>query len=262
MAQNIAPTSTSISQPIAPIDRALSDTVAAIMNTVQRKGQAVVASVLPTSSQREQITARLAVVRRALLPLDRAMAERERAARAIAAMLSGWVNARVADPAAKVSAYVAALADLPVWAVEQVCHDVARGRIEGLDAAFPPSAAQLHQLCEDAVSRLRKEANDLYAVSIAKLEVHVSDEERRSIGVQMVDLSERLGRGNDADEAARLKVKQQQDAAARRQAQQRVRREYAEFGVAPPSPLALSITARKAMGLPLPQQDNYQDAAE
>jgi hypothetical protein len=239
----------------------LSDSVAAIMNTVRREGQAVVASVLPTPAQREQITARLAVVRRALLPLERAMAEKDRAFRAVAAMLSGWVNAKVADPAAKVSAYVAALADLPVWAVEQVCHDVARGRIEGLDAAFPPSAAQLHQLCEDAVARLRKEANDLHAVSIAKLEIHVSDEERRSIGLQMVDLSDRLQRGNSDDEAARLKVKQERDAASRLADQDRVRREYRALGLDPPSTLALSITARRELGLPLPEA-YQQDAAE
>lgn len=266
MAQNLAPNSTSISRPITPIDRRLSDSVAAIMNTVVRTGAVVVASVLPTADQRRAIQARLADVRRALLPLDRSMAERERAARAVAAMLSGWVNARVADPAAKVSAYIATLGDLPCWVVEQVCHDVARGHVEGLDPDFPPSAARLHQLGEEALIRLRKEANDLHAVSIAKLEVTVSDEERRSIGVQMVDLSERLSRGNDAEDAARLKVKAEQDAAARKRETDRVAREYAELGMVPPSPLALSITARRELGIGMSEpdadiDDGWQDQA-
>lgn len=244
-----APNSTSISQPTPPPDRGFSDAVTSIMNTIEKVGTGFVASRLPSTELRAAIKLRLEDVRRALLPLERSIVERERAARAVAAMLSGWVNARVADPAAKVSAYVATLGDLPCWAVERVCADVARGHVEGLDPDFPPSAARLHQLGEDAIERLRREATELHAVNSAKLQALApTEEERQSIGLQIVDLSERLERGNDAEHEARLRVKFEQNAAEMARAQARVRAEYIDAGLPPPaSPLALSLTARRDM---------------
>lgn len=77
----------------------------------------------------------------------------------------------------------------------------------------------------------------------------MTDEQDR-IAKGFAELIARLDSGADAETAARQKA--EANRAALEQAQQRVRREYGEFGVAPPSPLALSITARKAMGLPMP----------
>lgn len=244
-----APNSTSISQPIQPADRSLSDAVASIMNTVERVGAGFVAKRLPSTELRSAIKLRLADVRRSLMPLERSLAEKERAARAVAAMLSGWVNARVADPAAKVSAYVATLGDLPCWAVERVCAEVARGHVEGLDPDFPPSAARLHQLGEEAIERLRREAIDLHAVNTATLDKPApTDEERQSIGVQMIDLKERLERGSDDEHSARQRVKFEQSAAELSRQQARVRAEYIDAGMTPPaSLLALSLTARRDM---------------
>jgi hypothetical protein len=245
-----AQNTTSISQPIPAIDRALSDAVASIMNTVQRVGNDMVAGRLPPPELRIAIKVRLGDLHRALLPLERSIAEKERAARAVAAMLSGWVNARVADPAAKVSAYVVTLGDLPVWAVEQVCAEVARGHVDGLDPDFPPSAARLHQLGEEAIARLRKEAADLVAVNSATLEARPpSQEERARIGAKLMDLKEELqGRSDGGDLAAKHKVKFEQNAAELARQQARVKAEYAEAGIPKPaSPLALSLSARRTM---------------
>lgn len=258
-----APNSTSISRPPQPIDRPLADAVAAIMNGVTALGASrFIAARLPSPELRKAIAVRVADVRRALLPLERSMAEKERAARAVAAMLSGWVNARVADPAAKVSAYIATLGDLPCWIVEQVCQEVARGHVEGMDPDFPPSAARLHQLGEEAMERLRKEANDLHAVSTATLEAPPqTEEERLRVGARLMDLSADLkcaDRGEDA-EGLRVKAQQNSDELSRQQA--RVRAEYAALGMAPPSPLALSITARRDRGYHIDQPPK-REAAE
>jgi hypothetical protein len=259
MNQISAPNTTSTSRQIAPADRSFSDAVASIMNTVEKVGSGFVAKRLPSPELRSAIAVRLADVRRSLLPLERSMAEKQRAAVAVAAMLSGWINARVADPAQKVSAYIATLGDLPCWAVEKVCAEVARGHVEGLDPDFPPSAARLHQLGEDAIDRLRKEAGDLHAISMAKLEAPApSEEERKSIGVQLMSLKEELDHGTDADHTARQRVRFEQNAADLSRQQARVRAEYAEQGLVPPSPLALSITARRDMA----QREQPSEAAE
>jgi hypothetical protein len=254
------PNTTSTSQQIAPAERSFSDAIASIMNTVERVGTGFIAKRLPSPELRQAITVRLADVRRSLLPLERSIAEKERAARAVAAMLSGWVNARVADPAAKVSAYIATLGDLPCWAVEKVCAAVARGHVEGLDPDFPPSAARLHQLGEQAIERLRKEANDLHAVSTARLDAPApTEEERQRIAAKLMDLKEELQRGPDDEHEARQKVKFEQNAAELARQQARVRAEYIAAGLPPPeSPLALSLTARRDMA----QRDAIKDAAE
>lgn len=264
MNQISAPNTTSISQQIPPADRALSDAVASIMNTVEKVGTGFVAKRLPSVELRGAIKLRLADVRRALMPLERSIAEKERAARAVAAMLSGWVNARVADPAAKVSAYVATLGDLPCWAVEKVCAEVARGHVEGLDPDFPPSAARLHQLGEDALERLRKEANDLHAVNSATLEAPVpTDEERQQIGAKLMDLRDELGRGDPAEHEARQRVKFEQNAAEMARQQARVRAEYIDAELMPPTtPLALSLTARRDMASRDEAHQPAQEAAE
>lgn len=248
MTSHLAPNSTSTSQQIQPPDRTLTDAVASIMNTVERDGAEFIAKRLPSPELRKSIAVRLADVRRSLMPLERSIAEKQRAAVAVAAMLSGWVNARVADPAAKVSAYVATLGDLPCWAVEKVCAEVARGHVEGLDPDFPPSAARLHQLGEDAIERLRKEASDLHAVSTAKLSApEPTPEERQRIGTKLMDLKADLQTGGVEEDQARQRVRFTQNAAELARQQARVRAEYAEQGLEPPSPLALSITARRDM---------------
>lgn len=244
-----AQNSTSISRPIAPIDRGLSDAVASIMNGVERVKGEYIARQLPSPELRKSIDVRLRDVRTALAPL-RGIAEKERAARAVAEMLTGWINAKVDNPAAKVAGYITLLADLPCWVIEQVCHDAGTGRIEGLDKAYPPSAAQLHALCEERLERLRKEAADLATVRDVKLVAHVpSEEQRLRIGTKLIDLSERLSHGNDDEVAARLLVKQEQNSASAQAAQARVKAEYENAGLTPPKDLrfSLSLTARKAM---------------
>jgi hypothetical protein len=246
MTQQLATNTTSISQPVSPIDRRLSDAITVILNTAECvNGQTVVRN-LPSPMLKRDIEARQAELRRGLAPLDRSIAEKKRAAKAVAAVLSGWVNAKVADPAAKVSAYIAILGDLPCWVVEQICREVARGHVNGIDPDFPPSAARLHQLGEQVIARLRKEAVDLETVKNAKLSADPTPEERKIVGLKFMELQEemaaRTGLGNRVSDKPFVR-----DEKAFEAAQARVRREYAALGKEPPSPLALSPTALKAM---------------
>lgn len=193
MTQHLAANTTSISQPIGHIDRGLENAVASILNTAEKVNGETVVKRLPSADLLAAVGKRLHGVRMALMPLERSIAEKERAAKAIGAMLSGWMNARVADPAAKVAAYIATLGDLPCWVVERVCGDVARGHVEGLDPDFPPSAARLHQLGEEVVRRLKVEADELNRVKTAKLApVEPTQDERASIAAQMRQRSEEL----------------------------------------------------------------------
>lgn len=262
-----AQNTTSISRPIEPIDRGLSDAVASIMNAVEMVDGQAVARRLPSPALLDAMRTRLVDVRRALAPL-RGLAERERVGKAVQAMLSGWLNAKASDPAAKIAAYVNTLADLPCWAVERVCEDVARGRVEGLDADFPPSAARIHQLAEVALERLRKEQHDLLTAGTVKLATDplVSEAERVRIGTKLVDLRDELEHGSDAEVAARLLVKREQNNAELARQQQRVVAEYAAAGLKPPSSLALSLTAiadMKSRGLIVDHPTGaYQEAGE
>lgn len=69
----------------------------------------------------------------------------------------------------------------------------------------------------------------------------------------------------DANAAADPAVARARAQRAMEREQARVLAEYTELGAEPPSPLALSITARLAMGLPLPEAqipDAWMEAGE
>lgn len=183
---------TSNSSPIPPADRWFDDAVAVIHNTVEYLDGHPVADTLPTIELRLAIAHRLEAIRRALLPLDRAMAERERAARVVNTMLTCW-NLRQDIRETKAAMYVLALGDLPVWAVEQACQDVARGLVEGLDPDFPPSTARVHQLAEAVLAPLRKEAKRLDVAKMVTLKPHrQTAEERQRIALKMIELKDEL----------------------------------------------------------------------
>jgi hypothetical protein len=55
------------------------------------------------------------------------------------------------------AAYVNALGDHPVWAIESVCKALARGLVEGVNPTFPPSAAVVAQQCENKTVDMREE---------------------------------------------------------------------------------------------------------
>ena len=236
--------------PIAPADRWFADAVAVINNSLEYLDGHPVADALPSPELRLAIAHRLEAIRRALLPLDRAMAERERAARVVNTMLTCW-NLRQDARETKAAIYVLALGRLPVWSVEQACQDVARGLVEGLDPDFPPSTARVHQLAEAALAPLRKEAKRLDVCRAVTLKPHrQTAEERQRLGLKMLALKNELDREPEAVRTEKEIKRALQNREARKVAQRRVQAEYADIGIIPPrSPLALSVTARREMAL-------------
>jgi hypothetical protein len=193
--------STSSSLPIGPIDQRLWTAVRAALNDIDIVDGKATTIALPSPVLRRAIDERFADVQRALMPLQRSDAEKKRAGVAVAAMLAGWIGAKVADPAAKVQAYVAVLGDLPSWAVERACLAVARGHVDGLSPDFPPSAARLHQLGAELVEVLRREADDLHRVRVAEHVVTITPEERARVGAKFKDLGEELTRRDVAEKS-------------------------------------------------------------
>jgi hypothetical protein len=242
-------TSTSISKQIDGPSREVMDLTSWLKNGLTRTPRGVTTTRQPTPAEKSTLLARLDSVRRSLAPLQRSEGEKQRAARAVAAMLSGWISARAADPAAKVAAYVANLSDLPCWVVEKVCASVARGHVEGLDPDFPPSAARLHQLGEEALQQLRREAQDLHDVTNATPAEAPpqTEEDKARVAFALKQFHERQTVTDEATVADTRRREQNQRANV--DAQERTRAEYAALGLDPPSDLALSVTARRELGI-------------
>lgn len=250
MTTQVANPSTSSSPPIRPLDRRMDDALTVILNTLEYLDGHPVAESLPSPELRKEIALRLEDIRRALLPLGRAMAERELAERAVAALLQS-TNMRAADPRAKVAEYTAVLSDLPVWAVKQACHDFARGLVEGVNPDFPPTAARVHQHSEAVLAPLRKEAKRLETVRAVTLKANRrTPEERQRMALNFLALKDELAREPEHVCAANEVKRVMENQAARKAQQLRARKEWAEVGIAPPaSPLALSPTCLRDMAL-------------
>ena len=90
--------------------------------------------------------------------LGMSVAARDRAGVAITTMFrDGWPLYKMDNPKQVVAAYIHALQDFPVWAVESVCSALAKGLIEDARVEFPPSAAQVAKLCEAKIGDMKAE---------------------------------------------------------------------------------------------------------
>lgn len=190
-------TSTSISGPIQPIDRGLSDLVASYRNRIETdRGQAVIRGTVPTTEHRQAMSVRLDDVRRALRPVHMGDADKRAAAKAITQLLTAWVHAGRGDIRDTVTAYTAHLSDLPLFAIEDACRRVAKGYVDGLSPDFPPSAARLHQLGMEACALLKQEMAQIHEVLNAKAYHEPSADERERIAAGFQQLSAELSEGD------------------------------------------------------------------
>lgn len=188
---NSLSTTTSTSPQILP-DRDTADLIARFQNRLDREGHTWFLPALPTASERRQIETRRADVRRGLRPISMAHADKDRAALAITAMLTAWIHTGRADPKSTVAAYVMHLLDLPLFAIEKACQDVARGYVDGLSPDFPPSAPRLHQLAMEACEKLSTEALAIDRILVAELRVEISEDERARVSERFKELADRM----------------------------------------------------------------------
>jgi hypothetical protein len=131
-------------------DRALSDALDSLLtDDVDREGRRIL-SYAPDAKLRSLLQIRLYKLRAALTPGRPADL-----ARAVTEMMLGFSSVRASEEDAEAVAkqYVAMLAHLPLWAVQQTCLRFARGRVTKTECpdwklAYAPSTAQLcHVAC-------------------------------------------------------------------------------------------------------------------
>lgn len=108
---------------------------------------------------REKMFTRLRGLARQLVEIKGSPEGRSRAAGAIAAMFAtGWPLYKFDQREEKVvAAYIAALMDFPIWAIESVCKSAGAGKLEDLRTEFPPSGARLALECDKLTQQIREE---------------------------------------------------------------------------------------------------------
>lgn len=88
-------------------------------------------------------------IERRVETIEAALAQRDNAltARAVTSMMLSIPSGRASGDEAKavVAAYVMVLGDTPPWAVTAAATAYMRGEVKGANAAFAPSAAEMHQ---------------------------------------------------------------------------------------------------------------------
>jgi hypothetical protein len=184
-------------------DRALADLVAVFRNRLEQdRGETVIRGGLPSVEQRRTMQARHEDVARALRPVRMNEQDRRKAGAAIASMLSAWIFAGRGDPKETVAAFSAHLADLPLFAIENACRQVASGYVAGLSPDFPPSAARLHQLAMEACAALKQEMAQIHEVLTAKAYHEPTPDERERIGAGFQQLASDLAETDDAQRRA------------------------------------------------------------
>lgn len=228
--QAMIPASTSTLPQIVP-DRATADLIGSFANKLDREGADWFLPVLPTPDEREIILTRQRGVRRAMRAIAMADADRQKAATAITAMLTAWIHTGKADPKSTVAAYVMHLQDMPLFAIERACSDIAKGNVSDLNPDFPPSAARLHQLAAESCETLAKEDADIGKILIAKVAYVPPPEERERVRAGFEGLTESMKAWTSDPEASQRRAVA--DRRVKEASERAVLRQYETLGVEP-----------------------------
>ena len=127
-------------------------------NDVEEQGRILTLSKEISNADRQILTERHHALANSLRGCGLSIAARDRAALAITAMFrDGWPLYKMDNPKQVTAAYINALQDYPVWAVEAVCGALAKGMVEEVRPDYPPAAARVAQLCEAKTGDMREE---------------------------------------------------------------------------------------------------------
>lgn len=208
---------TSISGPVPPIERGLSDLLASYRNRIEIvHGCPVLRGGMVAADHRHAMQIRYDANARALRPVHMSEQDKRSAGAAIASMLSAWIYSGKGDPRDTVAGYVTHLSDLPLFAIEDSCQQVAKGYVDGLSPDFPPSAARLHQLALDACALLKKEMVEIHEVLTAKAHHEPTEQERERIAFGFQKLHEELSESEGVRQSSRADSAKRIDEANRR----------------------------------------------
>lgn len=210
------------------------------------EGYEVLVDRLPTTVERQQLSARVDALAVALRPIGESRDDQADAAAAIAAMLVGYGAGRKDKAAAEtVTVYLEHLRGVPLFAIRAACDDVKFGRVYDvekrtgnripLDPDFPPSTVRLRSVAQKHVDELANEkwrfdrllrAKRIIAPPISEAERVRMAENFRRLQADMA----RCSADSDLEETAR-KVKAADEARAR--TEQTIIAEYEALGIEP-----------------------------
>ncbi len=174
-------------------------------------GGDVEAAAVPSPAERAALQHRLDVLRGALVPAGHAAAA-ARVGAAVSDMLGGgYASLQNVDRKQHVAGYVAALQDLPAWAVERACSAVRKGQVEGLDPDWPPTHARMHQIAERETATVHAERKQIEAVLALRLP-QTADEAQRA----RMALAAQAWLDRSDPKAAELAARAESEDAARR----------------------------------------------
>lgn len=170
------------------------------------------------------------------------------ALKATKALLGCYRTGEAIDPVRFGGAIAVVLSDYPLNVIRYVC-DPRTGLPS--TSKWMPNAAEVRAACEARAAWLAKmDRFENWGKNSPTVEQPPPTEaERDRVSHLVADLKRRLERGSDEEYEAKQRRQREENAAALKAQTDRARREYAAQGIVPPSPLALSITARKDMAL-------------
>lgn len=205
----------------------------------------------PTGTELKVMHGQLAAAKLVNRPISEAMADKDRASKAIAKLLSGgFASLTNADPIETVSTYVAFLYDLPLAAIEAAVDDFRRNRVKEWDSNYPPTAPMIYGIADQHRFRIYKENGGpmLERVLSVKRFGHadVSDAERNRVGDHLRQLAEGMKADNKIEEDSR-RLKDHKKLMAQTEVEHR--REWAAHGREPPPGSLISVTLAKQLGV-------------
>lgn len=205
----------------------------------------------PNSAELKVLQSQFAEAKRVNRPISEAMADKDRASKAIGKLLSGgFASLTNADPKEMVSVYVAFLYDLPILAIEAAVEDFRRNRVKGWDSNYPPTAPMVYGVADQHRFRIYKESGGPMLERVLSVKrfgnAEVSDAERDRVGGLLRELSEGMKADNKIEEDSR-RLKDNKNMMANTEAAHR--REWAAHGREPPPGALISVTLAKQLGV-------------
>lgn len=201
---------------------------------------------LPSKTERKQLQDFIGRQKVRHRPISESAAERDRAMKAVAGMFTGFTSLRNSNAAELCTAFLVVLSDLPLFAIEQACEDIARGRASSVDPDYPPTAPRMHQIADKyRIAAYERDIAPAVLVLGATQENIEPKVDREKVGKKFDKLLTAMGA--DADEERRaLRAKVSAEVAERNR--QRVRDEWAERGLEPPKGYPISYSLAKKLG--------------
>lgn len=228
---------------------------AAIRNLVDSftmfdEGAVVVINRQPTGAERAALTARLGEIAPALLSIGASVAAKQKAAKLLGAFFAGYPSLLNADAPGLVTAYVADLINVPLFALERALDDIKHGRVMvrergremPLDRSWPPASTIVYDQAVRVMSDLNGEAIKIRRVlGPTRLAVpDVSPEQRAIEGPRIRAMADQaihqLSIGDEADLVKSKQAEYARKAAIRRQRDdfdQTMLEQYRQLGVEP-----------------------------